>query len=64
MAPVAAVPYAAPREERFRVWDPNEDGYLSEKQELVLGDGDAARAVELLVEALPRPEDGRSSARS
>jgi hypothetical protein len=49
-----AFPYAAPREGCFRVWRANKDGYLNENREFVLGEGDATRAVELLVEALPR----------
>jgi hypothetical protein len=51
-----AFPYAAPRDGCFRVWRANKNSYLSENQEFVLGEGDAARAVELLVEALPRQE--------
>jgi hypothetical protein len=46
-------PYAAPRDGCFRVWRPSVDEYLPEREEDLLGEGDAARAVGLLVDALP-----------
>jgi hypothetical protein len=49
-------PYAAPRDSCFRVWRPNAGEYLAESEEDVLGEGDAKRAVELLVSALPDPQ--------
>jgi uncharacterized protein DUF6193 len=49
------LPYAAPRDGRFRVWRATDKDYLSEEQLTVVGEGDANRAVELLVSALPEP---------
>jgi hypothetical protein len=49
------LPHAAPHQGRFLVWKPPPDEYPSERPEDLLGEGDALRAVELLLAALPEP---------
>lgn len=49
------LPHAAPHQGRFLVWRPRPGEGLSERPEDLLGEGDASRAVELLVAALPQP---------
>jgi hypothetical protein len=51
------LPFAAPRGEGFRVYQPSLTEYLRQEPDDLLGEGDAAHAVELLVAALPDPLD-------